>query len=121
MFYPVLAVCVLTITFFVARYLAAKARLAEKAIDDAISRKLASSPVNYDFTRLSEENSVMRNLLLDLVENEGSVAIAMAPDAAARAFNLRTQRRREIFGEAVFLLQQTAKPRSQSSNTEIHG
>jgi hypothetical protein len=101
--------------------LAAKTRLVEKAIDDAISRKLASSPVKNDLTRLSEENSVMRNLLIDMVENEGSVAIAMAPDDAARAFNLRTQRRREIFGEAVFVLQQTAKPRSQTSNAKIHG
>lgn len=121
MFYPIIAVCVLVVTFFVARYLASKTRLVEKAIDDAISRKLASSRVKNDLTRLNEENAMMRNLLIDLVENEGSVAIAMAPDDAARAFNLRTQRRREIFGEAVFLLQQTANPRSQSSDTKIHG
>jgi len=51
MLYPVLAVCLLTVTFFVARYLAAKTRLVEKAINDAIGRKLASSPVNNEITR----------------------------------------------------------------------
>jgi hypothetical protein len=121
MLYPVLAVCILTATFFVARYLAARTRLVEKAISDAIGRKLAASPLNNEISRLNEENSVMRNLLIDLVENEGSVATAMAPDDAARAVNLRTQRRREIFGEAVFVLQQTGKTRSQHSDTIIHG
>jgi hypothetical protein len=94
-------------TFFIARFLAAKTRLIEKDIDAAIARKLSKSPLNLELARLKDENGVLRNLLIDMLENEGSVAapVTTTPAQQDRAMKAKIQRRREIFGEAVFALQ----------------
>jgi len=105
----VLAFCVLTSTYFVGRFYAAKTRLVEKAIEETIERKLSTSPISTELYRLREENGVMRNLLIDMVENEASLADAttMSEVERTRATNARTLRRREVFGEAILVLQQT--------------
>ncbi len=111
MLYPtvVLTFCVLTCTYFVGRFYAAKTRLVEKAIEETIERKLSTSPISTELYRLREENGVMRNLLIDMVENEASLADAttMSEVERTRAANAQTLRRREVFGEAILLLQQT--------------
>jgi hypothetical protein len=50
---------------------------------------------------------VMRNLLIDMVENEASLAHAtqMSEAEKTRAMEARTHRRRELFGEAIAALQ----------------
>ncbi len=115
MLYPtlVLTFCVLTCTYFVGRFYAAKTRLVEKAIEETIERKLSTSPISTELYRLREENGVMRNLLIDMVENEASLADAttMSEVERTRAANARTLRRREVFGEAILVLQQTNRGR----------
>jgi low affinity Fe/Cu permease len=120
MFYIVTALCVVVCTFFVGRFFAAKTRLVEKHIDDAIRRKLSTSP---QLLHLREQNGVLRNLLIDMVENEGSVApvSVKTPAEHDRAARTRVQRRRELFGEAVFVLQHADDGRIPARNLKIEG
>ncbi|MBB3543205.1 MULTISPECIES: hypothetical protein [unclassified Rhizobium] len=112
MFYVTLACCVIACAVFIGRYFAARTRLVEKKIDDAVARSLLKSPLMVELRDLREFNGVMRNLLIDLVENEDprqqSVARLTATDRK-RLSSDREQRRREIYGEAVFILQQETK------------
>ncbi len=104
--------------FFIGRYFAAKKRLAEKAIEEVIAKKLATSPVILEIGSLKEENGVMRNLLIDMVENEASLAKAaeMTEAQRSRAITARTRRRRELFGEALLAIRKTGP----SSKWERH-
>lgn len=108
MLYAALFLCVLVSTFLFGRFIAAKTRLVEKDIENTIARKISKSSLNVELLRLKEENGVLRNLLLDMVENEASVAKAapQTPGQKNLAMSARTQRRREIFGEAIFALKQ---------------
>ncbi|MBY5667379.1 hypothetical protein HFO33_34285 [Rhizobium leguminosarum] len=114
MLYLCLALCAMFLTFSVGRYLAARTRLVEKTIEETIARKLSVSPINIELARLKEENGVMRNLLIDMVENETSPSqtTQMSTADKARAENSRRLRRREIFGEAIFTLQHTQDKQS---------
>ncbi|WP_017965648.1 hypothetical protein [Rhizobium leguminosarum] len=114
MLYLCLAVCAMFLTFSVGRYLSARTRLVEKTIDETIARKLSMSPIQIELARLKEENGVMRNLLIDMVENETSISqtTQMSTADKARAENSRRLRRREIFGEAIFTLQHTQNTQS---------
>lgn len=102
------SICVAVSTFFFARYLAAKTRLVEKNIDDVIAGKLSGNKQLGELKRLREETTVMRNLLLDMVENEASL-VGMneqtPSDVKQRRLDARTARRRELFGEAMVILQ----------------
>lgn len=117
MLYVTLFLCVIVSTFLLSRYIAAKTRLVEHDIDKAISRKLSKSPLNVEVLRLKEENGVLRNLLLDMVENEAS-GVKAAPqtqDQKNLLMSARLQRRREIFGEAIFALQQAGGSRGPAT------
>ncbi|WP_195909663.1 hypothetical protein [Rhizobium tubonense] len=119
MLYLIPVMCAVVCTFFVARYFAAKTRLVEKTIEDTIARKLSSSGPSGALNRLKEENGVMRNLLIDMIENEASVPTAGSntpSEEQARAINARIGRRREIFGEAIFVLQQTETSPTRDHN-----
>jgi hypothetical protein len=88
--------------------MAAKTRLVEKSIDDAIARKLGGSKQLEEMKRLQEESTVMRNILLDMVENEASlmgINEQTPPAVKSRRLEARTARRRELFGEAMVVLQ----------------
>jgi hypothetical protein len=123
MLYLSLSLSIIVCAFFVARFLAAKTRLVEKDIDATIARKLSTSPVSAEMRRLTEENGVLRNLLIDMVENEASVPRQTSETAneVKLAIEARTRRRREIFGEAVFTLQQAGKSRTAARNFKING
>ncbi|EJC80654.1 hypothetical protein Rleg4DRAFT_2289 [Rhizobium leguminosarum bv. trifolii WSM2297] len=121
MLYLIPALFVITCAIFVGRYYAIKAGLAQTILDDAIARKLSTSPLNLEVMRLREQNAVMRNLLLDMVENEASVETDRPKTEQARAFSARTLRRREIFGEAVFVLEQSERPQASNQNLKIPG
>ncbi|NNH43728.1 hypothetical protein HLI03_19045 [Rhizobium laguerreae] len=122
MLYLCLALCAMFLTFSVGRHLAAKTRLVEKTIEETIARKLSVSPINIELARLKEENGVMRNLLIDMVENETSLSQTthMSTADKARAENSRRLRRREIFGEAIFTLQHTQNTQS-TAYSKIRG
>ena len=109
----VLTLCVLASTFLVGRFLAAKTRMVEQKIEETIERKLSSSPLNSELARLREENGIMRNLLIDMVENEASLVDAadMSETERSRAMSARTLRRKEVFGEALMVLQQIGRAR----------
>jgi hypothetical protein len=118
-----LSLCAMVCTFVVARFFAVKTRFVEKNIDAAITRKLSASPFNVEINRLREQNGVMRNLLIDMLENEGTVVLdaTTTPAEQERAMKARIQRRREIFGEAVFALQQGGNGRKMANNSRING
>lgn len=118
-----LSLSIIICTFFVARFLAAKTRLVERDTDATIARKLKTSPINVELERLTEENGVLRNLLIDMVENEASVP-RQTPDTTNEvnlAMKARMQRRREIFGEAVFNLQKAGKSGTAARTFKING
>jgi len=123
MLYLCLALCTMFLTFSVGRYLSARTRLVEKTIDETIARKLSESPIKIGLARMKEENGVMRNLLIDMVENETSLSQTthMSKVDKARAENSRRLRRREIFGEAIFTLQRTQNTQSTAPYSKIRG
>lgn len=93
---------------FVCRYYAARTRLAEKEIDKVIARRLAASDYVTQVVRLREENTVMRNILLDLIENENTSQIASKNFSNADIARLKTnkiRRYREILAESAHVLQ----------------
>ncbi|MBB4349277.1 hypothetical protein [Aliirhizobium cellulosilyticum] len=109
MFYVLIALCVVVATLFFARHHAIKTRFVEKEIDKVIARKLAASDYALELSRLREENAVMRNLLLDLIENEAHIPVSQ-PNASqadlATLRNTKIQRYREILAESLHFLQQ---------------
>ena len=116
----IIVLCAALCAFSIARYFAARTRLVEKKIDEAIARKLRASPVLTEMQEIREANAVMRNLLIDMVENEASAAPTDIQTAdQERAYKLRHQRRREIFGEAVFVLQRTEGARAGNSQKTV--
>lgn len=109
MIYVVIALCALVTTFFACRYYAAKALLVQHDIDKAIAQKFALSGKASELSKLREENAVIRNLLLDLVENEAAFPIHQATvsnDDLLRMKATKIQRYREILAESQHLLQQ---------------
>lgn len=119
MFYLVLGLCAAIVTFFVARYFAVKTRLVEKTINETIARKLLTSKHSAELQRLREENGVMRNLLVDMLENEASVTAVNQSASSTekqRVVSAIAQRRREIFAEAMYTLQHSEKKGARASN-----
>jgi len=109
MIYVIFALCVLAVTFFACRYFAAKALLVEREIDKAIARRFESSGKVIELAKLREENAVMRNLLLDLLENEAVFPVQSAPPSRVdlrRMGAAKVQRYREILAESQYVLQQ---------------
>lgn len=122
--YLILTLCAVVCTFFIARFYAVRTRLAEKAIDDVIGHRLKASPLIGELERLKEESGVMRNLLIDMIENEVSVppaSIAATEAERARAIIVARQRRREIVGEAIHVVRQAKEARNMNSETKVSG
>lgn len=109
MIYILFALCALVTTFFACRYYAARTLLAEHDIDKAIARRFASSGKAIELAKLREENAVIRNLLLDLLENEAAFPVQQAnfsKDDLSRMKAAKIQRYREILAESRHVLQQ---------------
>jgi len=110
MLYVLIAMSAIVASFFVCRYYAAKTRLVEKDIEKAIARRAATSDKVVELARIREENAVMRNLLLDLLENETSLPIshtAAAHDDLVRLKISKIQRYREIIAESQHFLRRS--------------
>ena len=108
MFYVIVAICALVTTFFVCRYYAAKTLVAEKDIEKVIASKFASSGKAIELAKIREENAVMRNLLLDLLENEAVLPMhhsSVSKDDLIRMKTAKIQRYREILAESHHVLQ----------------
>lgn len=118
MLYVLMAISIFIATFFVSRHYAIKTRLVEREIDKVIARRLAGSDYVLELSRLREENTVMRNLLLDLVENETDIPASQPKASQAELAKLRDakmQRYREILAESVHVLRQQVDHRVPAS------
>jgi len=82
----------------------------EKSIRELFARRAADSTAAEVLDELREENLVMRNLIFDMVENEASLMKARTSEERARCHVSRVSRRRELFGEAVVILDRSAGP-----------
>lgn len=103
-----LAVCAIALTIAAVSLLAAKKRLVEQQIADIVTRKLAAGrdALCADAAILREENGVLRNLLMDIAENEATArVIANAPEEVkTRIAATRAARRRELLAETDLVL-----------------
>lgn len=109
MIYIIFALYALVATFFACRYFAAKTLLVEQEIDKAIARRFLFSEKALELAKLREENAVIRNLLLDLLENEADFPVqpaTVSKDDLRRMSVAKIQRYREILAESRHLLQQ---------------
>lgn len=99
--------CAIMATIALVHYLLQKSRFAESDIERTIAKKLVTSSVMIELNRLREDNAVMRNLLIDLLENETSSAARLAaalPSEQRHLGGVRLQRYREILAEAAYLV-----------------
>jgi hypothetical protein len=115
MFYLALGLCAFVCTVALVRFLHARTRLSEQDMEALIGRKLRTSNFAKQLNHLQEENAVMRNLLKDFVENEASVAVISRQTPLvdkSRLLKARELRRREIFGEAIHLLDAEEKAKA---------
>jgi hypothetical protein len=79
-------------------------------MSELLARRLLDGARIDEVKDLREENAVMRNLLRDMVENESSLANCQSMEERMRRHKNRTARRRELFGEAIVLLDHAAAP-----------
>ena len=104
----VLAACAVVLTFAVVGLLAAKKRLVEQQIDEMVTRKLAScrDAMKTQILDLGEANGVMRNLLIDIAENEASAEAHrdLPEEVMTRIVADRAVRRRELLAEVDAVL-----------------
>jgi hypothetical protein len=106
--YFLTALALIVAAFAICRYYWSKTRLVEKEIEKVIARKFASGEHGVMIAKLREDNAIMRNLLLDLVENEAvSTPTAFSADRA-QVRDSKIQRYREILAETVSFLQRDA-------------
>ena len=104
----VLAACAAVLAFAAVGLLAAKKRLVEQQIDEIVARKLASGreALTVEVLDLREANGVMRNLLMDIAENEATAkAVNDVPtEVLTRITENRLVRRRELLAEVDAVL-----------------
>jgi hypothetical protein len=108
----VLAACAIVFTFAAVGLMAAKKRLVEQQIEEIVARKLASSreALTVEVLDLREANGVMRNLLIDIAENEATArAVNDVPaEVLTRITENRLVRRRELLAEVDAVLSSSA-------------
>ncbi|MBX9455820.1 MAG: hypothetical protein KL863_07205 [Rhizobium sp.] len=104
----VLVACVVVLTFAVFGLIAAKTRLVEHEIEAIVTRKLASGreALAAEVLDLGEANAVMRNLLLDIAENEATADVVndLPAEVLTRITENRLARRRELLAEVDAVL-----------------
>ncbi|MES4993104.1 hypothetical protein ABVB70_22555 [Agrobacterium radiobacter] len=109
MIYIIFALSTLVTAFFACRYYAARTLLVDHDIDKTIARKFASSGKAAELAELREQHAVMRNLLLDLIENEAAFPArqtTVSKDELSRMRADKIRRYREILAESRHVLQQ---------------
>ena len=108
----VLAACAVVFTFAAVALLAAKKRLVEHEIDEIVARKLASGreALTVELLDMREANGVMRNLLIDIAENEATAkAVNDVPaEVLTRITENRLARRRELLAEVDAVLRSSS-------------
>lgn len=108
MLYVVLVGCAVVLTFAAVGLIAAQRRLVEQRISDIVAKKLAGSreTLAAEVRVLREENGVMRNLLMDIAENEATAKVGsdLPEHVTTRIAENRVARRRALLGEVEMVL-----------------
>jgi len=108
MLYVVLVGCAVVLTFAAVGLIAAQRRLVEQRISEIVARKLACSreALSLELADLREENGVMRNLLLDIAENEATAKVGsdLPEHVTTKIAEHRLARRRALLGEVEMVL-----------------
>lgn len=108
MLYVVLVGCAVVLTFAAVGLIAAQRRLVEQRISEIVARKLACGreAMTLELTDLREENGVMRNLLLDIAENEATAKVGsdLPETVTTKIAENRIARRRALLGEVEMVL-----------------
>lgn len=104
----VLAACAVALTLAAISLMLAKKRLVDHEIEQVIARKLSTQrdAMTVEILDLTEANSVMRNLLIDIAENEATADVHadLPADVMTRIVADRTARRRELLAEVDAVL-----------------
>ena len=99
----VLGACAIALTVAAVSFLMTKKRLVDQQINQVISQKLMTrrDQLTVEVLDLREENGVMRNLLLDIAENEATANVVhdLPEDVITRIASTRVARRRELLAE----------------------
>jgi len=111
MLYTFLGLCALIGAAASCRFLAARISAVDCDLWELEARRLLGDLRADEVETLKEENAIMRNLLLDIVENEASLANCNSAAERTLRSKQRTARRRELFGEAIVLLDKSAAPK----------
>jgi hypothetical protein len=108
MLHVVLVGCAVVLTFAAVGLMAAQRRLVEQQITEIVARKLACSreALVVELGDLREENSVMRNLLMDIAENEATAKVGsdLPEHVTTRIAENRLARRSALLGEVEMVL-----------------
>jgi hypothetical protein len=109
MFYFIIGFCAILLTISLMEYLNAKKRLVDHEIEGVVARKLRSRQDNQtiEILNLREACGVMRNLLMDIAENEASLdpVTDKTPDHVRKKLVSSHQaRRRELRAEVDAVL-----------------
>jgi len=108
MLYVVLVGCAVVLTFAAVGLIAAQRRLVEQRIGEIVARKLACGrdALTLELGALREENGVMRNLLLDIAENEATAKVGsdLPEHVTTKIAENRIARRRALLGEVEMVL-----------------
>ena len=114
MFEFIVGFCAILITISLMEFLGARKRLIDQQLGEIISRKLRSrkDALSVEILNLREANSVMRNLLMDIAENEASanhVTERTPEEIGTRLLSGRIVRRRELVAEVDAVLRSTPR------------
>lgn len=108
MLFFILGACAVALTVAAISLIAAQKRLAEQRIEEIVARKLATSrdDLASEVMDLREENGVMRNLLMDIAENEATAKVVndLPEQVLTRISSNRIARRRELLAEVDAVL-----------------
>ena len=108
MLFFVLGACAVTLTFAAINLMATKKRLVNHEIDQVIAQKLVThrDAMTIELLDLRETNGVMRNLLMDIAENEATAKVVndLPEEVMTRIATNRTARRRELLAEVDAVL-----------------
>ncbi|MDB5551951.1 MAG: uncharacterized protein JWL86_1935 [Rhizobium sp.] len=108
MLFFVFGACAVALTFAAINLMAAKKRLVDHEIDQVIAEKLVTQrdAMTVELLDLRETNGVMRNLLMDIAENEATAKVVndLPEDVMTRIATNRAARRRELLAEVDAVL-----------------
>lgn len=108
MLFVVFGACAVALTFAAISLMAAKRRLVDHEIEAVIAKKLSTrrDALTQEVLDLREANGVMRNLLMDIAENEATANIVndLPEPVTTRIASTRVARRRELLAETEAVL-----------------